>query len=248
MKNTLNRSVDLFRKILFFNASVLFAMTLQRLVLFLVVVRHWLFGADGFTMASSFGAGLRFDLCVLGFLNIPVLFFVWLISSERVVKSSLQPVPLFRKWGLAVYLALTTLAIHVLALFDMMYFAGNGRRWTYSDWQETGLSFVTQVGGKWGALFTTGVVLLFLLLWVFRCLHSLYRVRIYNVNEEPLKFAHSMPAMIFLGIVLPIFIVALAARGTWTAHHINIQDAQVSPNQALNHLALSPAWAFDKKF
>ena len=38
MMNMLNRSSQVFKKLLFFNGSVLFSMTLQRLVLFLVVV------------------------------------------------------------------------------------------------------------------------------------------------------------------------------------------------------------------
>lgn len=235
-------------KLLAFNGSVLFAMTLQRLVLFLVVVRHWLFGADGVTIASSFVMGLRFDLCVLGFINIPVLFITWAISSEYFVNSQNKVVQLFRKWSLWIYLGTTTFVIHLLGMLDLIYFAGNGRRWTYYDWQEKGLEFVSQVASKWGFMFTTGVVVLFIFLWAFRCMVQLYRSQFQQVPLQSERLGRSKALVILLGAVLPFFVVALAARGTWTAHHINAEHAEVSQNPALNQMALSPVWAFDKKF
>lgn len=235
-------------KLLAFNGSVLFAMSLQRLVLFLVVVRHWLFGADGFTIASSFVMGLRFDLCVLGFINIPVLLLTWVISTDSVANSSNKALRFFRQWSLVIYLGVTTFIIHLLGMLDLMYFASAGRRWTYYDWQGSGLSFISQVSGKWGFVFTTGVVVLFVFLWVFRCLMQLYRVQLQKMPLQSERLAQSKALLILFGAVLPFFIVALAARGTWTAHHINAEHAEVSQNPALNQMALSPVWAFDKKF
>ncbi|WP_413289732.1 hypothetical protein [Bdellovibrio sp. HCB337] len=246
--NALNRSSQIFMKLLAFNGSVLFAMTLQRLVLFLVVVRHWLFGADGVTIASSFVMGLRFDLCVLGFINIPLLFVTWAICSDYFVNSQNKFVQFFRKWSLGIYLAITTFVIHLLGMLDLMYFAGNGRRWTYYDWQKSGLDFVSQISEKWGFVFTTGVVVLFIFLWAFRCMVQLYRAELQKTPLQSERLAQSKVLLILLGVVLPFFVVALAARGTWTAHHINAEHAEVSQNPALNQLTLSPVWAFDKKF
>jgi len=248
MMNALNRSTQIFTKLMIVNGSVLFSMSLQRLVLFLVVVRHWLFGADGLTIAMSFINGARFDLCVLGFINLPVLFIVWGISTDAVVNSQNKFVQLFRRWILWIYFGVTTLIIHMLGLFDMMFFAANNHRWTYYDWQESGFSFFEKVASAWSGLFTFGVIMLFIMLWLFRSIFTLYKVQLGSVSLEHLKFSESKGALVATGLLIPLFIVALAARGTWTAHHIGMEHSQISAVQALNQMTLSPVWAFDKKF
>lgn len=247
MMNVLNRSTQMFTKLMFFNGSVLFSMTLQRMVLFLVVVRHWLFGADGLTVAMSFINGARFDLCVLGFINIPVLFIVWGISTDFMVNTSNRFMQFLRRWILWIYLGVTTLTIHALGLLDMMFFAANNHRWTYYDWQASGFSFIEKVFNAWGALFTFGVVALFLMLWIFRCLFTLYKVQLHSVAAKG-STQKSLMALVVTGILIPFIVTALAARGTWTAHHINMEHSQISAIHALNQMTLSPVWAFDKKF
>lgn len=248
MMNALNRSTQLFTKLMFVNGSVLFSMSLQRLVLFLIVVRHWLFGADGLTIAMSFINGARFDLCVLGFINIPLLFIVWGLSTDYMNNTSNKFLQWIRRWIVWIYVAVTTLAIHLLGLFDLMFFAANSHRWTYYDWQESGFGFISKVVTAWGGLFTFGVIMLFIMLWLFRSIFTLYKVRMNEIDLAKLKYASSMGALVATGVLIPLFITALAARGTWTAHHINIEHAQVSQIQALNQMTLSPVWAFDKKF
>lgn len=248
MTNALNRSSQIFTKLMFFNGSMLFSMSLQRLVLFLVVVRHWLFGADGLTIAMSFINGARFDLCVLGFINIPVLFIVWGLSTDFMVNTPNKALQLLRRWILWIYLGVTTLTIHLLGLFDIMFFAANNHRWTYYDWRESGFGFLSKVIEAWGGLYTFGVIALFLMLWLFRCIFTLYKVQLNNVTLEHAKYSNSKAALIFTGVFAPLLITALAARGTWTAHHINIEHSQVSQIQSLNQMTLSPVWAFDKKF
>jgi hypothetical protein len=231
-----------------FNGSVLFSMSLQRLVLFLVVVRHWIFGADGLTVATSFINGARFDLCILGFINIPVLFITWAISTDLMVNTPNKAVQFLRKWILWVYLGVTTLAIHALGLLDMMFFAVNSHRWTYYDWQETGFSFFAKVASAWGGFFTFGVISLFVILWIVRGIFTLYKLQLNITPLKNSKFEKSKAILWAMGFVLPLFVVALSARGTWTAHHLNIEHAEVSQIQALNQMTLSPVWAFDKKF
>lgn len=246
--NALERSSHTFKKLLIFNASLLVALSLQRLVLFFVVVRYWLFGVDSDAIAASFFAGFRFDLCVVGFLNIPVLFMIWILSISRIQNSSSAFLQSFRRWGLGLYLGMVTFLLHFMGMLDMMYFAANGRRWTYYDLQESGLSFIFQVTEKWGGLFTSAVILFFITLWFFRCLLYLYRLRLHTFSDEVLESRPSLWRSVLFGVILPFLVVASAARGTWTAHHINIEHAQVSQNPALVQMALSPVWAFDKKF
>lgn len=242
----MNRSFQIFKKLLVFNSSVLFAMTLQRLVLFLVVVRHWTFGTSSSVLADVFVAGVRFDLCVLGFMNIPVIFLTWWICTDRMINTKNVVLKAIRKWSLWIYLGLTTLVIHVLAMLDLMYFATSGHRWTYFDWQESGLEFFSVVASRWGGLFTGGIIAFFLLLWIFRSLFILFRVQLHTV--EVAKENQNFGIELLRGVILPLFLVALAARGTISAHHLNIEHSEISPIHGLNQLALSPAWAFDKKF
>jgi len=246
--NVLRRSRQIYIKLMVFNGSVLLSMSLQRLVLFLVVVRHWIFGAGGLTVASSFSNGARFDLCVLGFINIPVLFITWAISTDFMANTPNKTLQFLRKWILWIYLGVTSLIIHALGLFDMMFFAANGHRWTYYDWQESGFSFFGKQAGAWGVLFTFGVTALFLILWAFRCIFTLYKLKLQAIALEQTNFGESKAALLMTGFLLPLFAIALAARGTWTAHHLNIEHAEVSQIQALNQMTLSPVWAFDKKF
>jgi hypothetical protein len=221
-------------------------MSLQRLVVFLVVVRHWTFGASFSVLAEVFVTGLRFDLCVLGFMNIPVLFITWWISTDQVVKSQNPLLKALRKWVLWIYLGVATLAIHVLGMLDLMFFATSGHRWTYFDFQKSGFDFMLTVASKWGTTYTGGLVAFFLLLWVFRSVFILFRVQLHTVDfpKEQLNFGLEL----FRGVILPIFLVLLAARGTVAPHHLAMEHAEVSQNQWLNQLVLSPLWAFDKKF
>jgi hypothetical protein len=242
----MNRSYQIFKKLLVFNSSVLFAMSLQRLVLFLVVVRHWVFGISGSVLFESFLTGLRFDLCVLGFMNIPVLFLTWWICNDQMVHTQNPVLKALRKWSLWIYLGLITLIIHILAMLDLMYFATSGHRWTYYDWQEKGFDFFVTVATRWGSLFTGGIIAFFLLLWVFRSLFILFRVQIHTVDVP--KEHQQFGIELLRGVLIPVFLVGLAARGTVTPHHLALEHAEVSQIQGLNQLALSPVWAFDKKF
>ena len=242
----LNRSYQIFQRLFLFNSSVLLAMSLHRLVLFLVVVRHWSFGSSTQTYIDTFVAGIRFDLCVLGFMNIPVLFIVWWICTDAMIQTRRPILKVLRKWSLWIYLGATTLIIHISAMLDLMYFATSGHRWTYSDWQSSGLDFFGTGASRWGSLFTSGIVAFFVVLWVFRCIFILFRVQlnVLDLPKEQLKLCQQA----LRGAIIPLFIVTLAARGTFTAHHLNLKHAEVSQVVSLNQLALSPIWAFDKKF
>lgn len=242
----LNRSFQIFAKLMVFNSSLIFAMSLQRLVLFLVVVRHWVFGTSGTVIGETFLAGLRFDVCVVAFLNIPALFIVWWLCSDVAIRSESSVVRALRKWSLWVYMGVASLLIHLMGMFDLMFFATSGHRWTMTDWNKQGFDFFVTVISKWGSLFTGGIIAFFLLLWVFRSVFILFRVQLHTVDVPPGQ--ENLARDVFMGLILPIFIVALATRGTITAHHLGFEHAEVSQIQGLNQLALSPLWAFDKKF
>ena len=84
------------------------------------------------------------------------------------------------------------------------------------------------------------------MLWVFRCIFILFRVQLHV--QDLLQGQLKPGTLVVRGAIAPIFITALAARGTVSAHHLGMEHAEVSQVQSLNQLALSPLWAFDKKF
>ncbi|MGZ3774805.1 MAG: hypothetical protein ACXVCY_13345 [Pseudobdellovibrionaceae bacterium] len=47
-------------------------------------------------------------------------------------------------------------------------------------------------------------------------------------------------------IVLPLLLIALAARGTVEPHHLALEHSEVSNNKAINEMALNAVWCFDK--
>lgn len=49
-----------------------------------------------------------------------------------------------------------------------------------------------------------------------------------------------------LRVLLPAVLIALAARGTISAHHLRYEDSQVSFTEAINEMALNAPWCFDK--
>jgi len=48
-------------------------------------------------------------------------------------------------------------------------------------------------------------------------------------------------------LVLPFLLFAAGARGTWTSHHLELQDSeQISNTPQLNELSLNALWTLDK--
>jgi hypothetical protein len=95
---------------------------------------------------------------------------------------------------------------------------------------------------------TSGLLLLIGIVLLTSGMKVIWRSRYLKPNGFFMKEAGRGPAplLIFLRYVIPVLLVAGAARGTWTAHHLEKADSEISAWENVNELALNAVWAWDK--
>lgn len=179
--------------------------------------------------------GLRFDLCVSGFLLIPI-FTLFILS---LVKSS--------KWNprWCHYIGYCYLAVIYIITFAVYYFnlpfilknAGFGipywmRLEDYKSMYDFSIypsywhfDYVSEVQG-----YHTLLIILFSVL-----------VSLVVLPTPSIKIKGTV-----LSIVLYFIFITLMARGKLGEHHIRFEDSKFSSNKILNELSLNPLWLIDK--
>ncbi len=227
----------------------------SHLLLWMTVLRLWLFFALDFELlgfhrdlAQALFAGFRFDLLILGFVWIPIVVGTWLCAIWW------NPRRLALIWKLT--FALLILAIFDLSWLDLFWTATHQSR-INSQFFNSDLKTVVIEGwltlGSLRSLF----YLVLLASSTFAMILSLnWKERWKVVGEkkaageraaEPLRQrVESPPAKFFFQLIGSFLLVALAARGTWTAHHLNMEHSQVSEEPKINQLVLNPAWNITK--
>lgn len=186
-------------------------------------------------LAKVFFTGLRFDLLVLGFFLIPVVLIGTGVALagrgfERMTSLSLR------------YLVGAWTMTCVLAAVDLLFFAVTDRRLTLVDWRANSEFFgqAWRVQGPGTALLVIAIVI---------CTWVIGGREILSAGDRrgvPSKTRRG-PAWRMLQILGPLVLVALMARGTVTAHHLERQHSQISNHQVVNELALNAVWCFDKE-
>ncbi|MBX3039715.1 MAG: hypothetical protein KF789_03270 [Bdellovibrionaceae bacterium] len=190
-------------------------------------------GISGGDLLQSFAVGIRFDLLVLGFLLIPVVglapFVLW---TPRHLDRWMRT--------LVVYLCSMWVLIVGLSFADFLYFSAHGQRLS--------LMAVSDPLGRevfWSASERLGTGTLLMNAGIFFLL-------VFILNSRFLALLKSPPSM-NLGArsfwkrwVVCLFLTALAARGTVTAHHLEWQDAKISEARILWELTINSPWAWDK--
>lgn len=176
-------------------------------------------------LLKAFGMGFRFDLLLLGFVMIPVVIFLTAISWFCLWSKRVRQV-------LKVYFIATWIGIVTLEFFDLRFFATAGRHLTIFD---QGFSPFA-VGGVFDVLIlvfigVAGVGSFLVLDWP-------NTVKIGRVEPVSRRIVTTL---------VPIILVALAARGTVTAHHLEKEHSEVSEHPVVNHLVVNSPWAYSKK-
>lgn len=204
---------------------ILLWMTWLRIVLFLynIYPEHGI-PSD---LAASLFAGFRFDLLVLGFAWIPIWVLYWFFHFLGRVS---QVSGLFKA-----YFFLIVLGTTLLTIVDFYWFNARTVRMTFETLSPDGFWAVADQATNWRLW--SAIPLIVLPGFVLGLL-SLWKMNIADYSEKPMK--------VLLNFIFSLLIVASAARGTWTAHHLELADAQVSSFRALNELALNPWWNLDK--
>lgn len=234
---SLRFSSKVFMKLFKLSLALVFFMTLFRMNLFLLYVFNVLKDLNFGEIAQSFLAGLRFDLLVFGFIFVP-------IYPVVIVQA------IFEKWPRGIYLfykiyfSIAWLAICALTFVDFFYFARHGRRMRfaeYSGWNpEVLIEQAKSLEVNQVIVFT--VISLVLLLLGYMVIKAVY----FGEWKDEYSPHPARRGEIVQRILLPIIFIFLAARGTVTPHHLNIEHSDVSNSKELNEMALNAVWCFDK--
>jgi hypothetical protein len=224
-----SEAIQLLQSLLKPTLLILVWMSGLRLLLYLSIFHSQL--TDFSDVPAAFFAGFRFDLLVLGFFWIPVIAFTWL--------STLVMAPLKLLWWWKIYFVLVVLVILGLSWLDFFWTVVMGTRinseFFLVDWKQILDQGWDRVGGvmSWGVTLLMGLSALALSLIVFN-LKIKKALRLFSATR------------VVLGCFLSFLLVAFAARGTWTPHHLNIETAQVSGNLQINQIPLNAVWNLDK--
>lgn len=212
----------------------------------LMISQHELDLASLWQFIELFWMGARFDLVILGFIGIPWLgiclaFGLLGVWSEKY--------PLWTK----IYLLMTWLIAGVVGALDLIFFALNDRHLQWPDHQR--FSYFDGIG-EFQKLLPTSMLVLGLATWVVICIFVYKSTKALNQTETirrhdeffektgvPWKMIWT--SQIFR-ILVPLLTVAFFARGTLSAHHLELQHSEISELPVINELVLNPLWTMDK--
>lgn len=200
----------------------------------LIVFSYSVFPDHGWhkDVAKAFFAGFRFDLLVLGFLWIPLFFIFWIFYFS----DFLPRVQNFLK----AYFVIIVISLGFISIYDYAWFDIYKIRMTATSFNEAGFWSFIESFLKISQLSAMALILAPMVVLIFFILTQKL------VTSKSSKLRPHKRILEFPQVLLSFLLIASAARGTWTAHHLNIEHAQVSELAILNQLALSPVWNLDK--
>lgn len=200
-------------------------MSWLRLVLFLYTI----YPDQGLPedLAMALFTGFRFDLLVLGFIWIPI----WVLFWSSYFFGRISQISGLLK----IYMGFVILTIAVLSVFNFYWFRAKAVTMNYLALSQDG---VWAIVDNLGDLRLMSSLPLMILPGFFLFLFTIWKQNITDYSEKRLK--------VLLNLFFSLLIVASCARGTWTAHHLELQHAQISTNKTLNQLVLNPLWNLDK--
>jgi hypothetical protein len=208
---------------------VLIWMMVLRMLLVATVYYPKLQSTENLNLA--FFTGFRFDLLVMGFFWIPIVVITWLSTLF------MSPRKLFFFWKL--YFVIGILIIFDLYWMDLFWSAVSNVRLN-SDLFHVDTKVIFDEGWKLIGATKSWVCTLgmgFSSLGLVLSLYGLHLQKNYNLPSRGKLAAQ---------VLLSLLLVAFAARGTWTPHHLNIEHAQVSSDPVMNQIPLNPLWNLDK--
>ncbi len=177
----------------------------------------------------AFFVGLRFDLLVVGFVFIPVVVLgtLWFMLGGREA---------IFKICLKVYLSVCWALVLISAALSLPHFLKEGRHFRWADPIYGPNLDLT-------SLVLVGLILLFMMASILKTLW-LYFEYPYPQIMGAWKMAPALE--VGLRLLIPVILVAMAARGTFGPHHLEREDSQISPWENVNELALNSVWCVSK--
>lgn len=225
---------DFFSKVLVMFLGLNFLFLFFRIYLFqnLVLPKESFKFIEAF---QSFLWGLRFDLCVTGFLLMP-LFFIFCVTLV-----------LPEKWGrkYLFYLGYFYISLVFILSFAVYYFnlpfiiknAGFGIPY-WMRWQDyQSLYDLSIYPSYWHFDYVSEIQVYHVILMViFSLISSMVLIPVPNIQYKKT----------YIAVGFYFLAIALMARGKWGQHHIRFEDSRFSESVLLNELSLNPLWLIDK--
>lgn len=234
---SLRFSTKVFLKLGALSLAMIFFMTLFRMNLYFLSVFHATADVSYSEVMSSFVVGFRFDLLIFGFLFIPLYFSIMAQAfSERW--------PRFMFITYKFYFVIVWFLICLLTYMDFLFFVRHGRRMRFAEYMSwTPESLLVQFNSlpsnqTW--IFTTLTLLLFSLGY------TLTKGLKFGQWKDEFSPRYGSKFEVIWRVLLPLVLIALAARGTVEPHHLALEHSEVSNNKAINEMALNAVWCFDK--
>lgn len=234
---SLRFSSKVFVKLLKLALAMIFFMSLFRLNLFFLNVYYVLPDLNPGEIIQSFIAGIRFDILIFGFFFIPV-YLLLLIQAA------------FEKWPRGLYFVYKTyfgliwILICALTYVDFFFFVHHGKRMRFAEYEGWNLDTLFEQAK---ALQTHQVIVFTVVTVVLLVLgHMLIKSMNFGDWKDEYSPHPARRGEVVLRVLLPLVLIFLAARGTVTPHHLNLEHSEVSNSKALNEMALNPIWCFDK--
>lgn len=190
---------------------------------------------DFIEVFQSFWWGLRFDLCVIGFLIIPslIIFMVSLLLSSDWMKKYLYWIG----YGYLIFVYMITFAVYYFNLPFLIKNSGFGIPY-WMRWQDYQSMFDLSIyPSYWHFDYVSEVQVYHVILVVlFTLLASSVLIPVPNIKIKNTKTS----------LLIYVLLIALMARGRLGQHHIRFEDSRFSKSNTLNELSLNPLWLIDK--
>ncbi|MNS76141.1 hypothetical protein D3C72_1096790 [compost metagenome] len=218
--------------------TMVFFMTLFRANLFFLSVFHAVQNLDMTEVLHSFIAGLRFDLLVVGFIMIPITLLI-------LIQAFLEKWPSWLFVFYRVYLATFWVIICSVTYADFFFFARNGRRMRLEEYKNWNLDLLKDQMMSVQQNNTHLVFSIITVMLLILGLSLIFGLKFGAWKDEYSPRKGGFGEIVFR-ILVPLILVALAARGTVEPHHLALEHSEVSNNTVINEMALNAPWCFDK--
>lgn len=234
---SLRFSTKVFFKLGMLAAALILFMSLFRLNLYFLSVFHATPDAVFVEVAQSFLTGFRFDLLVFGFLFIPLYFLI-------LFQTFLEKWPQWMFFLYKSYFVVAWFLICSLSFVDYFHFARHGSRMRFEDY----LNWNPDVLAAQAQSLQPNQVWIFLVISVLLFVLGFMLTKSLNFGDWKDEYSPlgGGKVEILWRVVVPVLLIALAARGTIEPHHLAFEHSQVSSFSPINEMSLNAVWCFDK--
>lgn len=234
---SLRFSTKVLVKLMKLSIAMIFFMTLFRLNLFMLSGFAKVEETSLWEVVQTFIVGVRFDILVFGFLFIPVILVLLLQAF-------------FEKWPRWIYLFYKTyfglmwIVICLLTYADFFFYSLHGKRMRFAEYTSWNFEVLWEQWQKlpWNQTVIFTVITAALLVLA----HMLIRSLNFGDWKDEYSPHPAKKGEVALRIIVPLLVILLMARGTVEPHHLALEHAQISYNEALNEMGLNAVWCFDK--